>query len=117
MPSLAFRFPERQTAIIAGPDHDFLISDDVPVIELEPNTILIKNVAVALNPVDTKLVGDFVTPGTTFGFDCAGVVIAVGSAVTRDITPGDRVCGSADGMNKLRPQGGALRNMSPCRQI
>jgi NADPH:quinone reductase-like Zn-dependent oxidoreductase len=100
--------PETQRAIIAGEDGNFLISDTAPVPELQPDLILIKNVAVALNPVDTKLVGDFVKPGCTFGFDCAGVVVAVGSGVQSNIKPGDRVCGSADGMNHNRPSGGAF---------
>ncbi|KAM3424168.1 hypothetical protein BST61_g11289 [Cercospora zeina] len=100
--------PRVQRAIIAGDDRDFKISNDVPVPELEPDLILINTAAVALNPVDTKLVGDFVTPGVTFGFDCAGVVVAVGSNVTRDIKPDDLVCGSADGMNKSRPNGGGF---------
>jgi NADPH:quinone reductase-like Zn-dependent oxidoreductase len=108
MAPILSRLPRTQKAIIAGNDLDFLISSDVPVAELDPELILIKNVAVALNPVDTKLVGDFVTPGVTFGFDCAGVVVAIGSAVKRNIKPGDRVCGSADGMNRDRPSGGAF---------
>lgn len=107
-PILSPRLPATQKAIIAGPDGDFLISSDVPVIALEPDTVIIKTVAVALNPVDTKLVGDFVTPGVTFGFDCAGIVVAVGSAVTNPLKIGDRVCGSADGMSRLRPLGGAF---------
>lgn len=108
MATMSSELPSHQKAIIAGDNRDFLISDYVPVAELEPDLILIKSVAIALNPVDTKLVGDFVTPGVTFGFDCAGIVIAVGSNVTRDIYPGDRVCGSADGMNRDRPSGGAF---------
>lgn len=108
MSSPSITIPPTQRAIIAGQDGDFKISNDVLVAELEPHLILIKNVAVALNPVDTKLVGDFVRPGVMFGFDCAGFVVAVGSAVERDIKPGDRVCGSADGMNHNRPSGGAF---------
>jgi NADPH:quinone reductase-like Zn-dependent oxidoreductase len=68
---------------------------------LEPQEILIKTGAVALNPVDTKLIGDFVTPGVMFGFDCAGTVVAVGSGVTSNVKVGDRVCGSASG-SKIR---------------
>ncbi|KAL9109105.1 MAG: hypothetical protein Q9227_006196 [Pyrenula ochraceoflavens] len=100
--------PATQTAIIAGDDGDFLVSPAVPVAKILPTQILIKTTYVALNPVDTKLVGDFVTPGATFGFDCAGTIVAVGDAVTRDLRVGDRVCGSADAMNPKRPQGGAF---------
>lgn len=106
--------PTTQTAIIAGDTGDFEISSSVPVPELQSNEILIKTAAVGLNPVDTKLVGDFVTPGCVFGFDCAGTVVAIGPGLDQhgarggDIAVGDRVCGSASGMNKLKPLGGAF---------
>lgn len=103
--------PTTQTAVIAGLTGDFEISSNVPLPSLQPDEILIKTAAVGLNPVDTKLVGEFVTPGCIFGFDCAGIVVAVGSSdvhKARGISVGDRVCGSASGMNKLKPLGGAF---------
>ncbi|ORY67421.1 putative alcohol dehydrogenase [Pseudomassariella vexata] len=106
--SAAVALPSTQTAIIAGPTGDFQISSAVSVPTLQPDEIMIKTTTVALNPVDTKLVGDFVTPGCVFGFDCAGVVVAVGSAVTKDLKIGDRVCGSASGMNREKPLAGAF---------
>ncbi|KAL6706946.1 hypothetical protein ACN47E_004896 [Coniothyrium glycines] len=99
--------PPKQTAIIASETGDFEISSNVPVPKPEPDEILIKTEAVGLNPVDTKMVGDFVTAGCIYGFDCAGTVVAVGSQVTT-LKIGDRVCGSASGMNKLKPLGGAF---------
>lgn len=100
--------PSKQKGVIAGPDGEFIVSTDVPVVELDPDYIIIQTKAVALNPVDTKLVGDFVTPGCTFGFDVAGVVVAVGSNVTAGWKIGDRVCGSTHGMNKDSPSGGGF---------
>ncbi|THY86247.1 putative alcohol dehydrogenase [Aureobasidium pullulans] len=100
--------PLTQKAIIAGPDRNFTVVHDAPVIDLAPNAILVKVHAVALNPVDTKLTGDFVTPGAIFGFDCAGTVVAVGSAVRKRWVIGERVCGSACGMDPERPSGGAF---------
>ncbi|KAJ5948191.1 alcohol dehydrogenase [Penicillium verhagenii] len=101
--------PEQQTAIIAGPAGEFLVSDTVKVPTLMPDQILVKTGAVALNPVDTKLIGDFVTPGVMFGFDCAGTIVALGSEVpTDEFKIGDRVCGSASGMNQLKPLGGSF---------
>ena len=100
--------PSTQTAVVAGPTGEFVISHDVPVVELEPDAVIIKTAAVALNPADTKMVGDFVVPGAIFGFDCAGTIVAVGSAVKKDLVIGDRVCGSADGMSRLRPLGGGF---------
>ncbi|KAI1102903.1 putative alcohol dehydrogenase [Jackrogersella minutella] len=100
--------PNTQTAVIAGPSGEFLVSETTAVPELKPDSIIVKCKAVALNPVDTKLVGDFVTPGCIFGFDCAGVVVAIGSEVKKDLKIGDRVCGCASGMNSDKPLGGAF---------
>jgi len=100
--------PSKQTAVIAGPDREFMVTHDMPLITLDPDTILVKTIAVALNPVDTKLFGDFVSPGVTFGFDVAGVIVAIGSAVKKDLKIGERVCGSAAGMDRERPSGGAF---------
>jgi NADPH:quinone reductase-like Zn-dependent oxidoreductase len=100
--------PQTQTALIAGPDREFTLVHDQPVIELAAHAIIVKVHAVALNPVDTKLTGDFVTPGAIFGFDCAGTVVAVGSDVKKGWKIGDRVCGTADGMDPKRPNGGAF---------
>ncbi|KKA18100.1 Alcohol dehydrogenase [Rasamsonia emersonii CBS 393.64] len=106
MPGIA-TLPTTQKALVAGPKGEFILSHDAPVAELEPDAVIIKTTAVALNPVDTKMVGDFVTPGAIFGFDCAGTVVAVGKDV-HHLKPGDRVCGSADGMDRNNPRGGAF---------
>ncbi|KAI1453314.1 putative alcohol dehydrogenase [Annulohypoxylon moriforme] len=100
--------PTTQTAVIAGPAGEFLVSNETPVPELKADSILVKVKAVALNPVDTKLVGDFITPGCIFGFDLAGTVVAIGSDVKKDLKVGDRVCGCASGMNKEKPLAGAF---------
>ncbi|KAI0206178.1 putative alcohol dehydrogenase [Astrocystis sublimbata] len=101
--------PPTQTAVIAGQSGEFEISTCTPVPLLEPTEILIRTRAVALNPVDAKLVGDFVTPGCIFGFDCCGEVVAIGKDVKRtDLQIGDRACGSSSGMNKEKPLHGAF---------
>lgn len=101
--------PETQTALVAGPNGDFTINTNAPVIEIEPDAVIIKTEAVALNPVDTKMMGDFITEGAIFGFDCAGKIVAIGSEVDRkDLAIGDRVCGCGDSMNRNRPRGGAF---------
>lgn len=100
--------PATQTAIIAGPNGEFQIAHDVPVTPLADDEIIMKTEAIGLNPVDTKLAGGFITPGAIFGFDCAGVIVAVGSKVDNGLAIGDRVCGSARGMNREKPLGGAF---------
>jgi NADPH:quinone reductase-like Zn-dependent oxidoreductase len=71
-----------------------------------PSDLLIKVVAVALNPTDWKHIenGD---PATS-GCDFAGIVDEVGSAVTRPFKKGDRVWSHVHGANKLKPDNGAF---------
>lgn len=78
------------------------------------NEIVIKNGAVAINPVDwfiqSKGVDPF--PGMTIpcilGSDVAGEVVEVGSAVTR-FKPGDRVLGFAMGSTHMKSSEGAFQ--------
>ncbi len=71
------------------------------------NEILVRNHAVAVNPVDRLLpvMGDFFAPWLTYptvpGSDVAGEVVAVGRAVTR-FKVGDRVLGHAAFLEKSR---------------
>ena len=105
---VAPEIPKTQRAIVGSNDHDIVFTDNAPVIEQEDPAIRIKVEAVGLNPVDTKLTGDFVTPGSIFGFDCAGTVVSIGKGVRHDVKIGDRVCGCANGQDKARPYGGSL---------
>ena len=100
--------PSTQMAIIAGPNGEFKIATSHPVTPLADDELIVKTVAVALNPVDGKLVGPFITQDAIFGYDLAGVIVAVGKADTHGFKVGDRVCGSARGMNPNKPLGGAF---------
>ncbi|KAL3691027.1 hypothetical protein R1sor_004678 [Riccia sorocarpa] len=79
-----------------GPKENLSLGE-VPVPELEADQVLIKVKAAALNPVDSKRRGgkfektDSPLP-TVPGYDCAGVVVKVGSAVTK-FKVGDEVYG------------------------
>ena len=106
------QLPSKQKAVMPGPDNEMAVRDDVPIPELEEGQVLIKTKAVALNPVDTKMIGPFLTPGCTYGTDCAGEVIALGSGVTA-LKIGDRVTSAARGMDKDRPYGGAFCEYVP----
>lgn len=108
MPSVTPVLPKTQSAVVGSQDREFCIVHDLPVIQCEDDMVIIKTHAVALNPVDTKLHDEMVTPGVSFGFDCAGTVVAVGSKVKRELSIGDRICGSACGMDPTRPSGGAF---------
>ncbi|KAJ6284272.1 hypothetical protein J3E71DRAFT_238923 [Bipolaris maydis] len=62
--------------------------------ELRPHTVLVKVVAVALNPYNYKLPLYFPSPGTTRGSDFAGTIIAISPEATEersDLSLGDLV--------------------------
>ena len=71
------------------------------------NEIVVRNRAVAINPVDwlTPAIGGFIFPWLKYPFilgsDVAGEVVEVGTAVTR-FRVGDRVLGHAAGSDKSR---------------
>lgn len=89
--------PSNQAAWLTAKGAPLTI-EPAPLSDPEPNQILIKNRAVAINPVDWALqqMGSEHFPTLKFprilGHDVAGEVIAVGSAVTR-AKVGDRVLG------------------------
>jgi NADPH:quinone reductase-like Zn-dependent oxidoreductase len=106
MPSLQ----TMNTAIVGLEDGNLGLRDDVEVPSLEDDMILVQNMAVALNPIDMKMVGKMGTPGAVAGMDFAGEVIAVGANVrtAAPIRVGDRVCGAVPGMHALTPLVGAF---------
>ena len=103
----ALWLPAKRGALALGP---------APYPSPGADAIVVRNRAVAVNPVDamTQAVGDFVFPWlkypAIFGSDVAGEVVAVGGAVTR-FKPGDRVLGHAAGTDKTRntPAEGAFQ--------
>lgn len=70
---------------------------ELPLPDLRPHDLLVRVEAVALNPVDTKVRAGLTSGGEArvLGWDLAGVVEAVGPAVTR-FQPGDRVMAAGD---------------------
>ncbi|EON98401.1 putative zinc-binding oxidoreductase protein [Phaeoacremonium minimum UCRPA7] len=84
--------------------------------KLRDDYILVKPVAVALNPTDWKHVRlKRAKPGCIVGCDYAGVVEAVGSAVEKKWQPGDRVFGCAHGSNLVNPDDGAFAELAAVR--
>lgn len=82
-----------------------------------PGEIVVRNHAVAINPVDwlTLSIGDVIFPWIKYPFvlgsDVAGEVVEVGEGVSR-LKVGDRVLGHAVGLDKARnsPAEGAFQN-------
>lgn len=98
-----------QSALVGTPEGGIRLSKTEPVPDITGDSVLIRTKAVSVNPVDTKMIGPYVTPGAVAGFDFAGVVQQVGpEAVKCDIHIGDRVCTAIMGMNPLDPHVGAF---------
>ncbi|CAI7636990.1 unnamed protein product [Penicillium glandicola] len=91
-----------QSALVGGPNGKIILSHSAPLpTPLEDLQIGVDVKAVSLNPVDTKMIGDYFTEGATSGFT------GIGAKVT-NIKVGERVAGVVLGMNPLRPTIGAF---------
>ncbi|GAW20137.1 hypothetical protein ANO14919_096340 [Xylariales sp. No.14919] len=80
----------------------------VPIPQLRDDYILVRTVAVALNPTDWTTLDAPGDNGTLVGCDYSGIVEEVGKAVTRDFKKGDRIAGFAHGGNDANPENGAF---------
>lgn len=77
---------------------------------LANDAVMVQVKAMSLNPVDTKMVGDYHTPGAISGCDFAGIVTAVGpeAAKRQRVKVGDRLSAAVSGLNPLKPDTGAF---------
>lgn len=92
-----------------------VVTDAVLTDDARPNELLIKVVAVALNPTDWKHVRANIPGRPTIGCDFAGVVQEVGTEVTR-FKKGDRVWGMLHGSNEARPNNAAFQEQVYARE-
>lgn len=100
---------EYQTAIVADHAGTIVISRSTALPKLEPDAILVRVLAVAVNPSDAKLTGLMAAPGAQAGSDCSGVIVAVGTSVSHGrFRVGDRVCAPTLLMDSRFPRGGAF---------
>ncbi|KAJ5085002.1 Polyketide synthase enoylreductase [Penicillium argentinense] len=97
----------QKAVIITQPKTSELVTDRA-IPALRDDYILVKNVAVGLNPTDWKHVAYLSPPGVLVGCDYAGVVEAVGNEVQKPFKKGDRVCGFAHGCNTVQPEDGTF---------
>lgn len=94
-----------QTAIIQSAEQSFQEGDDglpiavshtepVPAItSASPCHVLVRVLAVALSPIDYKMVTHFPVLGNMVGCDFCGVIVEKGTAAGHDV--GTRVCGAS----------------------
>jgi len=98
--------PTNSAAWLTAPYAPFVV-EDAPYTRPAPTQIVIRNRAIAVNPLDDikqssgNLMYGWLPTRTVLGEDVAGEVAEVGSAVTR-FAVGDRVVGYAVGMEKGR---------------
>ena len=69
----------------------------LPIPKLRDDYLLVKTIAVALNPTDWTTLDAVGDNGTIVGCDYSGTVEAVGTAVKKPFKKGDRVAGFGHG--------------------
>ena len=93
-------------------------TESVPSPRPSTREILVRVVAVALNPIDSLYVFNPLAPtGRTIGSDFAGVVDALGDAVPQPVSglkPGDRVAGFLQGACSANERPGAFAEFLIC---
>lgn len=98
-----------QKAIVIQQQGIANLVNDHPIPTLRDDYILVKTVAVALNPTDWKHIDNVINePGPLVGCDYAGIVEEVGAKVMKDFKKGDRICGVAHGANAVQHEDGAF---------
>lgn len=108
--------PETQTAIIQSsnapaPSLPLEVSSAVQVPSIpSEHHVLVRVLAVALNPTDHKMVRHFSNPGTMVGCDFCGVVEGCmpGSDMSAAFPIGTRVCGGVFPYSPVAPNNGAF---------
>lgn len=90
--------PKYQTALIGTSDGAITLTHRARIPKVCGDQVLIQTKAVSVSPVDTKMVGPYVTEGAVGGFDFAGLVEEIGPDAV-NIRVGDRVFTALLGMN------------------
>lgn len=104
---MTVKIPATHTAIIQHDGGELRVTPGLPVPNLLPGWLLVKTVAVALNPCDFKMAARFPTPGLKDGVDFAGTVAAVGAKV-EDFEVGDGVFGCVPSNKQDDPESGSF---------
>lgn len=102
--------PKTMKAIKCFGPKNAKVIPDAPVPEVPADYLLVKVIAVALNPTDWKHIDFIAQPDYhhTVGCDYAGIVVSVGSAVTKSFQPGDRIAGFSHGSKHEDPSSGCF---------
>jgi NADPH:quinone reductase-like Zn-dependent oxidoreductase len=110
-PSEVFTFPPPfQKALVQDKEGNPKVITNAPVPELSSGDMLVKTIAVALNPCDYKMGAAFPSPGAVIGNDFVGEVVFLHEKTTTrsDFNIGDIVCGLVHGSNPADRSNGAF---------
>ncbi|KAF7936234.1 uncharacterized protein EAE98_002453 [Botrytis deweyae] len=84
----------------------------IPIPRLRDDYILVKTIAVAINPTDWQTVDEKSSPRTKgpmlLGCDFAGIVVEIGKGVEKEWSGGERIAGMAHGGNDIEPGDGTF---------
>ncbi|KAF7950817.1 uncharacterized protein EAE97_002369 [Botrytis byssoidea] len=84
----------------------------IPIPRLRDDHILVKTIAVAINPTDWQTIDEKSSPRTKgptlLGCDFAGIVVEIGKGVNKEWKKGDRIAGIAHGGNDIEPEDGTF---------
>ena len=106
---MEIKIPSKQKAVKQADAAGILkLYNDSPLPELKAGQVLIKTMAVALNPCDWKMPTNFPCKGAVDGSDFSGTVVALGKDLGRALEVGDRVAGAVHASNPLNPTSGAF---------
>ncbi|KAJ5088560.1 Polyketide synthase enoylreductase [Penicillium angulare] len=103
-----FAIPRHQNALVVAGPGQLSLRQDGPMPHVAPDMALVRTVAVAINPVDAKMLDYSPAIGAIHGYDFAGVIVALGSDAPHHLSIGDRVAGAVHGNNSLEPRVGAF---------
>lgn len=96
-----------QEAVVADSNGKASFSSQAPCPPLRSDQVYVRTQALAINPSDIKMMGDFITPGALLGADYSGTVVAVGSDV-KVVEVGDRIGDAQHSMYAKTPDHGAF---------
>ncbi|CAG8902794.1 unnamed protein product [Penicillium egyptiacum] len=108
MPLATPVLPRQQKTIVAEGAGKLRIQHDAKVPSPGPMVAIVKTAAVAINPVDAKMLDYSPVPGAVHGYDFAGTIVAMGPDTPAHLQVGDRVAGWVHGMNSVQPDVGAF---------
>ncbi|SMR63464.1 unnamed protein product [Zymoseptoria tritici ST99CH_3D1] len=105
--TMASQLPSTQKAILINENKAKVASAPVP--KLRPTYVLAKVDSIALNPTDWKHInGKRAAPNGLAGCDFSGVVVEVGSEVSKSLKPGDRIAATTHGANASQTEDGCF---------